>query len=58
MRCFECERQAVGLCRWCFRGQCEIHLPLGLTQRESIPATGCIHQFRELGPDRRAATDR
>jgi hypothetical protein len=58
MLCFECEREAVGMCRWCFRGQCEIHLALGLAQRESIPAMGCIHQFRELEGDRPAATDR
>ncbi len=25
MRCFECDRQAVALCRWCLGGQCEVH---------------------------------
>jgi hypothetical protein len=56
VRCFECEREAVGLCRWCLRGQCEIHWRQSLAEREHIPAMGCIHQFRELAPDRPAAS--
>jgi hypothetical protein len=56
MRCFECEREAVGLCRWCLRGQCQVHWSKGLAERERIPAMGCIHQFKARESDRQAAT--
>jgi hypothetical protein len=58
MRCFECERESVGLCRWCMRGHCEVHFSQSLAERDRIPAMGCIHQFRELAEDPPAASGR
>jgi hypothetical protein len=60
MKCFECERQAVAVCRWCQCGQCEIHLWDGLTSRKRIPIMGCIHQYVgfRVAPEDPAASGR
>lgn len=45
MKCFQCDKPAIGLCYWCQLGQCEEHMRAGLDARRWIPAMGCIHQF-------------
>jgi hypothetical protein len=60
MRCFECDRQAVALCRSCLVGQCEAHLA-GSQRRQARSgalSAGCSHpEARDaggLGGDKRA----
>lgn len=45
MKCFQCERPAVGICRWCFLGQCEEHMRAGLEARARIPTFRCVHEY-------------
>jgi hypothetical protein len=45
VKCFQCERPAVGICGWCLLGQCEEPMLAGLEARRHIPTMGCIHQF-------------
>ena len=45
MRCFQCDREAIGICRWCLLGQCEDHMRAGLEAHDRIQIMGCIHMF-------------
>jgi len=45
VKCFECDAEAIGVCRWCKLGQCEEHMRAGLEARKRIPSMGCIHMF-------------
>ena len=44
MRCMECERQAVALCRHCLVAQCDMHLAQSRRwQSRSAALAGCTH---------------
>lgn len=62
MRCFQCDKQAVGICGWCLLGQCGEHMRAGLEARRQIPTMGCIHQFTgesaSIGPAANAPAHR
>ena len=57
MKCFQCDREAVGVCKWCFLGQCAEHMQAGLDARLRTPIMGCIHQFRGESVDLGAGAD-
>jgi hypothetical protein len=45
VKCFQCDKTAIGVCRWCELGQCEEHMQAGLEARRHIPIMGFIHQY-------------
>lgn len=48
MRCIECDRPAVTLCRVCFAGQCEAHLAQNRqAQAQGGALAGCSHGTRQ-----------
>jgi hypothetical protein len=51
MRCYECDQEAVAVCRWCGVGQCREHLAASRVDRGGV-TMACHHE--QWGDSRRS----